>query len=185
MRIGIIGAGRVGVTLATRFANVDHDVLVASSRGPESLRIRLAEADPRLSSASVAEACGCDLVLLAVPWTKIGDALPKGFDWGGRILVDATNIFLSYEPDYRFDDLKGDSGSEIVSRMARSARTVKAFNTLPIDTMFAPIAAGFRRVLFSRGMTPRRQAKSRNGSRSLGCIPSRSAHWPPRDDRWN
>lgn len=154
MRIGIIGAGRVGMTLAARFANVGHDVLVANSRGPESLRERLAEADARLSPASVAEACGCDLILLAVPWTKIGEALPKGLDWGGRILVDATNIFLSYEPDFRVDDLNGDSGSEVVSRLARSARTVKAFNTLPIETMFAPIAAGFRRVLFLAGDDP-------------------------------
>ena len=154
MRIGIIGAGKVGLTLAARFAKVGHDVLVANSRGPESLRERLAEADARLSPASIAEARCCDLVLLAVPWTKIGEALPKGLDWGGRILVDATNIFLSYEPDFRVDDLKGDSGSEIVSRMAQSARTVKAFNTLPIDTMFAPIAADARRVLFLAGDDP-------------------------------
>ncbi|MFG0293703.1 MAG: NADPH-dependent F420 reductase [Phycisphaerales bacterium JB050] len=154
MKIGIIGAGKVGITLATRFVAVGHDVLVASQRGPERLRGRLAGVDSRLSPASVIEACGCDMVVLAVPWPKIGEALPDGIDWGGRILVDATNIFLSYEPDFRVDDLKGDSGSEMVSRMARSARTVKAFNTLPIDTMFAPLAAGFRRVLFLAGDDP-------------------------------
>lgn len=151
MRIGIIGAGKVGITLAARFVAVGHDVLVANKRGPESLRNRLADVDSRLFPASVTETCGCDMVLLAVPWPNIREALPKGIDWGGRILVDATNIFLSYEPDFRVDDLKGDSGSEIVSRMARTARTVKAFNTLPIDKMFAPLDAGFRRVIFLAG----------------------------------
>ncbi len=154
MRIGIIGAGEVGMTLAAKFVDMGHDVLVSNSRGPESISERLAYADSRLSPSSVVKACNCEMVFLAVPWTKIGEALPKGMDWGGRILVDVTNIFLSYEPDFRVDELRDDSGSEIVSRMARSARTVKAFNTLPMNTMFAPRDTGFRRVLFLAGDDP-------------------------------
>lgn len=151
MKIGIIGAATVGMTLAARFVAVGHEVRVANSRGPESLRDRLAGVDARLIPASAAEAGDSDMVVLAVPWPKIRDVLPAGRDWGNRILVDATNIFLRYEPQARIDDLRGDSGSEIVSRRAPSARTVKAFNTLPIETMFAPHAPGQKRVLFLAG----------------------------------
>jgi predicted dinucleotide-binding enzyme len=71
--------------------------------------------------------------------------------WDGRILVDATNIFKSYAPDYQRDDLGGDSGSETIARLAPQARVVKAFNTLPIATMFAEAPAGMKRVLFLAG----------------------------------
>jgi predicted dinucleotide-binding enzyme len=37
MRIGIIGAGHIGGTLAKRFVDVGHEVAVSNSRGPESL----------------------------------------------------------------------------------------------------------------------------------------------------
>ena len=37
MRIGIIGAGQIGGTLARRFTALGHDVSIANSRGPETL----------------------------------------------------------------------------------------------------------------------------------------------------
>ena len=37
MRLGIIGAGNIGATLATLAVSAGHDVSVANSRGPESL----------------------------------------------------------------------------------------------------------------------------------------------------
>ena len=37
MRIGMIGAGKIGSTLARHFVRVGHDVAVSNSRGPETL----------------------------------------------------------------------------------------------------------------------------------------------------
>ena len=151
MKIGIIGASTVGITLATHFLSANHEVMVANSRGPESLRERLAEIDSRLIAASAFEASICDVVFLAVPWLKVKDVLTPDHDWQGRILVDTTNIFVNYAPDFQIDDLKGDSGSEIVSKLAPSARTVKAFNTLPFEKMFEPHESQLKRVLFLAG----------------------------------
>ena len=36
LRIGIIGAGNIGGTLARRLTALGHDVAVANSRGPET-----------------------------------------------------------------------------------------------------------------------------------------------------
>lgn len=151
MKIGIIGASTVGITLATRFVALGYPVLVANSRGRESLTGRLQEIDSGLIAASVAEVCLCDVVFLAVPWIRISEILTEDIDWGGRVLVDTTNIFLSYAPDFQIDNLNGDSGSEIVSRLAPSAQTVKAFNTLPFDKVFAPHDSKLKRVLFLAG----------------------------------
>ncbi len=151
MKIGIIGAAKVGMTLASRFAARGHDVLVANSRGPQSLSARLNEFDVHLSAASVLEVLTSEIVVLALPWLKVRDVLTPDIGWDGRILIDATNVFVSYAPDYRRDDLHGDSGSEIIARLAPDARVVKAFNTLPFDVMFAPTPAGLKRVLFIAG----------------------------------
>lgn len=151
MKIGILGSATVGMTLATGFAAVGHDVFIANSRGPESLVARLEQANTAAKAASVSEALARDVVFLAVPWLKVPKLLTPNISWDGRILVDTTNIFVSYAPDFRIDDLKGDSGSELVARLAPSARVVKAFNTLPFKVMFAPTPASVKRVLFIAG----------------------------------
>ena len=38
MKIGIIGAGNIGGTLTRRLTALGHEVFVANSRGPETLR---------------------------------------------------------------------------------------------------------------------------------------------------
>lgn len=151
MRIGIVGTGTVGRTLAAKLAEQGHQVQVANSRGPESVAASLADVDASLTPASTAEALACDVVFLAVPWTKVRDVLAPGGLPPGRVLVDTTNIFLSYPPNARIDDLEGDSGSEIITRLAPKAHVVKAFNTLPFARMFAPLPPGMRRVLFLAG----------------------------------
>jgi predicted dinucleotide-binding enzyme len=151
MKIGVVGAATVGMTLATKFATAGHDVLVANSRGPQSLTAPLADEGSAVKPASVAEAFARDVVFLAIPWLRVSEVLTPDISWDGRILVDTTNIFVSYAPDYRVDDLRGSSGSEVVARLAPSARVVKAFNTLPFKVMFAATPANLKRVLFIAG----------------------------------
>ena len=147
MKIGVIGAATVGMTLAVRLAAAGHEVSVASRRGPQNLSTLLADSGVPLTPATTGQAMEADVVFLAVQWTRVRDVLTPGIAWGGRILVDATNIFLSYAPDFRVDDLHGESGSEIVARLAPSARVVKAFNTLPFAKMFASAPSGLQRVI--------------------------------------
>lgn len=149
--IGVIGAGQVGTTLATRLAARGYQVFVANSRGPESLADAFKASGAELTPSSISTVLGCDLIFLTAPWTKVPDVLRSGGPQAGRILVDVTNIFLSYPPNARIDDLDGDSGSEIIARLAPEARVVKAFNTLPFDKMFAPLPEGAKRVLFVAG----------------------------------
>jgi len=93
----------------------------------------------------------CEIVLLATPWIRVPDVLSPSLSWEGRILVDATNIYTSYKHELAIANLNGDSGSEIVARLAPGARVVKAFNTLSFDVMFSPPPASTKRVLFIAG----------------------------------
>jgi len=151
MKIGVIGTGTVGKTLASKLISKGHQVIVANSRGPEAVAKSLSGSATLPTPGTTTDALACDLVFLAVPWTGIRDLLGTGVPQDGGILVDTTNIFLSYPPNAAIDDLKGDSGSEIIARLAPASRVVKAFNTLPFDRMFSSLPDNMKRALFIAG----------------------------------
>jgi len=76
VKIGIIGAGRMGGTLAVLLAHAGHTVLPANSRGAESLGDLVAEAGHN-AHATTPEAAAREgeLVIVALPWSH-RDALP-------------------------------------------------------------------------------------------------------------
>ena len=131
MRIGVLGSGRIGATAARLFAQAGHDVRIANSRGPESLRDLVGELGPRVEAATPAEAVRFgEVVLAAVPW-RARESLREYGPYDGKIVVDATN---PYGPD-GVEDLGDDTSSEIVSRLVPGARVVKAFNTMRFDRL--------------------------------------------------
>ena len=76
MKIGIIGAGQIGGTLTRRLTALGHQVVVANSRGPETLSDLGAETGA--TAVSVPEAVrGVDLVVVTIPEKNISD-LPPG-----------------------------------------------------------------------------------------------------------
>jgi 8-hydroxy-5-deazaflavin:NADPH oxidoreductase len=56
MKIGIIGAGPMGVALARHLAKLGHDASIANSRGPESLDTQAAETGAKPVSVADEEA---------------------------------------------------------------------------------------------------------------------------------
>src|SRR5258708_30519872 len=75
MRIGIIGAGAIGGTLARLFAKRGHQVSIANSRGPESLAGVAAEIGA--TPVSVVDAANTgELVIISIPTKAVAD-LPR------------------------------------------------------------------------------------------------------------
>lgn len=132
MRIGIIGAGRIGVTAARLFAKAGHDLALCNSRGPESLDATIDEIDEevgkgRVHARMVSEAAEHgDVVLLAVPFRAADDVLRPEW-YRGRIVIDAMNPYVE---GGALLDLGDDTSSGIVARRLSGARIVKAFNTI-------------------------------------------------------
>jgi predicted dinucleotide-binding enzyme len=75
-KIGIIGAGHIGGTLARRLVALGHSVGVANSRGPDSLAAFAAESGAKPVSLEQAVA-GKDLIVVSIPMKAI-PALPVG-----------------------------------------------------------------------------------------------------------
>jgi predicted dinucleotide-binding enzyme len=127
MKIGIIGAGKIGATAARLFITAGHDIAISNSRGPESLRQLIEELGARARAMSVDEAGTYgEVVLLAVPWHR-QDALPAAERLRGKIVIDAMN---PYNPAGGFFDLDSSTSSEMVLQRIPGARLIKAFNTI-------------------------------------------------------
>jgi predicted dinucleotide-binding enzyme len=142
---GIIGAGRLGQAMArTALRGGRRDVVLANSRGPESLASVVSALGEGVSAGTVDEAASAGIVVIAVPWDRVPEAV-QGLDFNGRIVIDATN-------DWAADDLDGRTSSEIVAGLVAGARVVKAANTLGADVLGSdPEVAGGKRVIFISG----------------------------------
>jgi 8-hydroxy-5-deazaflavin:NADPH oxidoreductase len=147
--IGIIGAGQLGQALARTARRADRAVVLANSRGPDSLASVVDELGGGITAGTTHEAARCSIVALAVPWVSIHDAL-AGLSWSGQIVIDATNAVLL--PSLEAVPLGELTSSEIVSQLVPGARLVKAANTFAADVLGAdPGDVGGRRVLFLSG----------------------------------
>jgi predicted dinucleotide-binding enzyme len=128
MKIGIIGSGHIGGTLARRLSALGHDVSIANSRGPETLVALAAETAVR--PVTVREAArGKDLVIIAIPEKSIRD-LPKDlFASGDRtVVVDTGNYYP--KRDGRIAPIEdGTPESQWVAQQL-GRPVVKAFNTM-------------------------------------------------------
>jgi predicted dinucleotide-binding enzyme len=127
MEIGIIGSGNIGGTLARRFTELGHQVKIANSRGPESLRAFAAETGA--TAATVEEAARAkDLVIVTIPEAAV-PKLPAGILAGtSAVVVDTGNYYPSR--DGRIAEIDGGMvESEWVAR-ALGHPVVKAFNNI-------------------------------------------------------
>lgn len=126
MKIGIIGSGKIGGTTARLFAKAGHEVAIANSRGPETLRTLVDEIGPTARAATPEEAARFgDVVLVAVPLKAYTDLPSDAFS--GKIVVDAMNYYPGRDGQI---DFGGRSTSEFMARRWPGARVVKAFNTM-------------------------------------------------------
>ena len=150
MTIGIIGAGSIGSAFARQLARAKIPAILSNSRGPGSLAALVAEIGGPVRAGTRSEAAAQDVVMVAVNWSKLPDALAGLPDFGGRIVIDANNPIVA--PPFQLADLHGRLSTEVFAECVPGARVVKAFNHLPAKLLGEdPRALGGRRVLFFAG----------------------------------
>lgn len=142
--VGIIGAGHIGQVMARIGLRAGRQVVIANSRGPETLAALVQELGGGVSAGTVEEAAAADVVVIAVMWSDMQQAV-DGLEWGGRIVIDPTN-------DFDPSDLNGRTSSEVVADLVAPARVVKAGNTFGATVLGSdPHQAGGQRVIFVSG----------------------------------
>jgi 8-hydroxy-5-deazaflavin:NADPH oxidoreductase len=129
MRIGIVGAGDIGVTLAQLLVNIGHDVVLANSRGPESLASVVDALGSAATAGTVEEAARAgEIVVLAIPFNRYLQLPVEPFE--GRIVVDAGNYDIARDGHYTALDRGETTSGELLAAHLPGARVIKAFNTI-------------------------------------------------------
>ncbi|HYG69792.1 MAG TPA: NADPH-dependent F420 reductase [Anaeromyxobacteraceae bacterium] len=135
LKIGIIGAGRIGGTLASLWAKAGHEVLV-SSRHPEELGDLVRSLGPKARAGTPREAAAFgDVVLVSVPY----GALPQiGRDFSrelaGKIVLDTGNPYPERDGEMALEARKKGTGVASAEFLP-GVRLVRAFNAIDFRSL--------------------------------------------------
>jgi predicted dinucleotide-binding enzyme len=129
MRIGIIGAGNIGGTLTRRFTSLGHHVLVANSRGPETLSDLAAETGATAATPEDA-AREAELVVVTIPMKAIPqlDARILDLRAEGAPIVDTGNYYPGR--DGRIDQIEEGVPESVWVSQQLGHPVIKAFNNI-------------------------------------------------------
>jgi predicted dinucleotide-binding enzyme len=135
MKIGIIGAGRIGSTIGGLWVKAGHEVMF-SDRDPEQVKRAIEGLGPRARSGSVPEAVAFgDAVLIAVPY----GALPAirdqvGAQLKGKVVIDPNNPIPSRDGEVGARAREKGAGVSTAALLP-GARVARAFNSWGYSTM--------------------------------------------------
>jgi predicted dinucleotide-binding enzyme len=130
MKIGIIGAGHIGGTLARLWVAAGHEVLL-SSRHPDELRPLARQLGPKARVGTPKEAASFgDVVLVSVPYkalSELGRDLKA--ELAGKIVLDTCNPYPGRDGDMANDARKKGTGVASAEFLP-GTRLVRAFNAI-------------------------------------------------------
>ena len=130
MKVGVIGAGNIGSALVQHFTRLGHDVVVANSRGPETLADLANKTGAKPVQVSEVPD-GRDLVVVTIPEGKIPE-LPHDLfknSGPGLIVIDTGN----YYPRHRDGKIEGIENGLLESRWVEQQLghpVIKVFNNI-------------------------------------------------------
>lgn len=154
MKIGILGAGRVGQALAAKLAERNQDVMIGT-RSPAKIKDWTAQ-NPRVKSGSLSHAAAHGEIVINA--TSGGGALEAlktagAANLNGKILIDLSNpLDFSHGMPPTLLVCNTDSLGEQIQRLLPQAKVVKTLNTTNVLVMVNPQAlAGGDHTLFLSG----------------------------------
>jgi predicted dinucleotide-binding enzyme len=154
MKLGIIGAGSVGGTLGTAWAQkAGHDIFFGVTN-PQSDKtqalLRTLGGKARAGNATEAAAFG-DMIVLTTPWTAAEAAIRAMGNLTGKIILDATNPLTQGPDGIGLAIGHSTSAGEQVQEWAKGAAVFKTLNTTGFGNMADPVFHGVKSVMFVAG----------------------------------
>jgi predicted dinucleotide-binding enzyme len=147
--IGFIGAGRIGSNVARAAIAQGYDVVLANSRGPETLSELVTELGAHASAATTAEAAEAgDFVVVTIPFHS-ALTVPVA-PLVGKVVIDTNNYY--FERDGHIDEIDNHAitPSGMLQRHLVGARVAKGFNHIQSDQILTdalPAGTPGRRAL--------------------------------------
>jgi predicted dinucleotide-binding enzyme len=129
LRLGIVGAGKFGTTLARAAIAAGYDVAMSASGPPDVIALTVDVLAPGARTATTEEVVDqADIIVLAVPTHRFRE-LPCDL-FAGKILVDAMNYWEPVDGEDPELATAADGTSVVVQERFPSARVVKSLNQL-------------------------------------------------------
>ncbi|SHE71725.1 hypothetical protein SAMN05444392_102506 [Seinonella peptonophila] len=128
MRIAVVGTGHMGGTIGRRWAEAGHQIMFGS-RNPQSEKVKslLQRIGKNAQVGTIKEAISFgEVILLAVLSEGVEQTLIQAGDLDNKVLINCTIFF------------DGQSADEIVQKLAKNARVVRAFHTLTWEVVANP-----------------------------------------------
>ena len=128
-RLGVVGAGKIGTTIARAAMAAGYDVAMSGSGHAERIALIVDVLAPGARAVTTDEVAGfADLVVLAVPMHRFRELPCERFD--GKILVDAMNYWEEIDGVDAELATAAAGTSSVVQQWFASARVVKSLNHL-------------------------------------------------------
>lgn len=156
MRIGILGTGVVGKTLATKLVKLGHDVRMGSrSPGGEKARSWVKEAGGKSSEGTFADAAAhAEMIFNCTSGGGSLEALRAAGakNLQGKILVDVANpLDFSHGMPPTLSICNTDSLGEQIQKAFPDAKVVKSLNTVTAAVMVEPSLIKGTHTMFVSG----------------------------------
>jgi 8-hydroxy-5-deazaflavin:NADPH oxidoreductase len=132
MKIGILGAGHIGVTLARKLSSAGHDVKVANSRGPETIVPEALAFGARAVPAAEALE-GVDVAILSIPLIRIPAIAPLVAKLSADTVVLDTSNYYPVRDD-RIDAIEAGQVESMWVAEQLGRPVVKAWNSIGSDS---------------------------------------------------
>lgn len=130
MKIGIVGAGKMGGTLAELWAKAGHEVMI-SSRHPDELEAEAEKMGPKVHAGTAREAAAFGaVVVMAMPygkWPEVGDEIKS--ETAGKTVIDLTNPYPDRDGPMAVEARKEGTGVADPKYLP-GAHLVRAFNSI-------------------------------------------------------
>jgi len=140
MRVGILGSGLMGGKLGMLLARAGHEVVFSYARSMEKLDRLARDAGHNARAGAPKEAArGADVLLLAVHWSRINDALNQAGDLSDRVIVSCSLPLNAANTELILGHTT--SGAEELAKKVPGAELVSAFNNIPSEVLFAVFEA--------------------------------------------
>jgi predicted dinucleotide-binding enzyme len=147
--LGIIGAGHIGSQVARAAIANGYDVVIANSRGPETLVDLVAELGEHARAATATDAATAgEVVVVTVPF-KAYDAIPVE-PLAGKIVIDTNNYYWERDGHVAALDEGRDTVTGMLQQHLPESRVAKGFNHITardITTDGRPAGSPDRRAL--------------------------------------
>lgn len=134
MKIGILGSGLMGAKIGSVFAQLGHEVIFSYSRSEDKLHGLAKSAGKGARAGKPREvALESDVIVLAVHWSRLDDALSQAGDLGAKIVLSCTNPLN--DSNNKLIIAHTDSGAEAIARKLPRAHVVAAFQATPSEVL--------------------------------------------------